>query len=268
MRKKSYSGSGEPLKITRQTSFQRVNQKEGSPKYVYLHSEDDQSEGEEEIYPLKVRKNPSEPRKVEVIIVQVQTDDTLQALALKYRCTVSELKRINKIHNDNEIHARQSIKVPVQPFSLLTETVGKNIPNNGMELNSTVLNTNVELKPDNKIMNSSSLPSVSTSSAVEINKIIFNSILEPSVPLSNESFHFSEDTETDTLIESTDNINHRTSNNIINTFKCSGADWGLSWFQLLCFSLLLGFAGPIFYILYIAENSSKHHHETSTPESL
>lgn len=41
-------------------------------------------------------------------------------------------------------------------------------------------------------------------------------------------------------------------------FKCSGDNWGLSWMQLLVFSLLLSFAGPIIiYILYIAEYPTK-----------
>lgn len=46
-------------------------------------------------------------------------------------------------------------------------------------------------------------------------------------------------------------------------FKCSGDNWGLSWMQLLVFSLLLSFAGPIIYILYIAEYSAKANVTTS-----
>jgi hypothetical protein len=37
-------------------------------------------------------------------------------------------------------------------------------------------------------------------------------------------------------------------------YSCSGADWGLSWLQLLICSLLLGFAGPVLYVIYLTED--------------
>lgn len=40
--------------------------------------------------------------------------------------------------------------------------------------------------------------------------------------------------------------------------SCNGADWGLSWFQLIICSLLLGFAGPVLYVIYLTEDSNKH----------
>lgn len=100
----------------------------------------------------------------------------------------------------------------------------------------------------------------SSSSTVEINNIILNSTIEPLFQFNNnESSEVLEDTETDNLINPTEN-NYPSSNNyVVSTFSCSGADWGLSWFQLICFFLLLGFAGPIIYVLYIAESSNKHH---------
>lgn len=73
--------------------YQRGNQKEGSPHYVFLYS-DDENSGDEENFPLQPRTgSTSTPRKVEVINVLVKPEDTLQALALRYRCTViSNLK--------------------------------------------------------------------------------------------------------------------------------------------------------------------------------
>lgn len=55
-----------------------------------MYSEDDQSE-DEEVFPMKDRNfKPALPRKVEVINIQIQSDDSLQALALRYHCTVSD----------------------------------------------------------------------------------------------------------------------------------------------------------------------------------
>ncbi|XP_032454857.1 lysM and putative peptidoglycan-binding domain-containing protein 3 [Nasonia vitripennis] len=262
MRKKSASGTNEFQKAGRQAAYQRGNQREGSPHYVFLYSEDDQSE-DEEVFPMKDRNSkPALPRKVEVINVKIQSDDTLQALALRYHCTISELKRINNIHKDNEIHAHRSIKVPVQAYSLLTETLGKsNESNQDSALDPAVSNqTEGTSSKENQLIDL--LTTASTSSTIEINNIILNSTVEPLSQYNNESSQSGiDETETDQLINSIESINRRSSNDVVNTFKCSGADWGLSWFQLLCFSLLLGFLGPIIYVLYIAE-SSKHHHSS------
>lgn len=79
--------------LFRYTAYQRVNQREGSPHYVLLYSDD---ENEDENIPLKSRKDHNNcPRKVEVINVTLKPDDTLQALALRYRCTVSKFGPIN-----------------------------------------------------------------------------------------------------------------------------------------------------------------------------
>lgn len=41
-------------------------------------------------------------------------------------------------------------------------------------------------------------------------------------------------------------------------YSCNGADWDLSWLQLLICFLLLGFAGPVLYVIYLTEDSDKH----------
>lgn len=68
--------------------YQRGIQKEGSPHYVFLYSDDENSDAEETITLYARSKSTSNPRKVEVISIQLKPDDTLQALALRFRCTV------------------------------------------------------------------------------------------------------------------------------------------------------------------------------------
>lgn len=80
--------------------YQRGNQREGSPHYVLLYSDDEHS-GDESSIPLQPRiKAASLPRKVEVINVPLKSEDTLQALALRYRCTVMITRREQRIHCD------------------------------------------------------------------------------------------------------------------------------------------------------------------------
>lgn len=164
------------------------------------------------------------------------------------------MKRINKIHKENEIHARRFIKVPVQPFSLLTEALG--------QTESEQSQSEVSIPPPNEEASDTQTesvrnPIVTELPKAEINTIILNSICEPlSSYNSNNALELasSDCDQLLTLTESNSNNSHLT-----DTFKCSGDDCGLSWTLLLGFSLLLGFAGPIIYILYITEFSFKSH---------
>ncbi|XP_015179841.1 PREDICTED: lysM and putative peptidoglycan-binding domain-containing protein 4 [Polistes dominula] len=237
--------------------YQRGNQKEGSPHYVFLYS-DDENSGDEENFPLQTRTSTtSSPRKVEVINVIVKPEDTLQALALRYRCTISELKRINKIHKENEIYARRHIKVPIQPFSILTESLDQTSTVKEEKLNDdsalTESDTITRVQPLINLTNVSvpiDLPKT------EINNIILNSVCEPLATYKSNNTSETYSTETDQLLNSTES-EVITQSHIVDTFKCSGDDCGLSWTQLLGATLLLGLAGPIIYILYI---TSKENH--------
>ncbi|KZC06292.1 PREDICTED: lysM and putative peptidoglycan-binding domain-containing protein 3 [Dufourea novaeangliae] len=240
--------------------YQRGNQREGSPHYVFLYSDDDNSEDDDNI-PLQPRnKTESVPRKVEVINVPLKTEDTLQALALRYRCTISELKRINKIHKENEIHARRFIKVPIQPFSLLTETLGESQiePAGRSEVSISAPDEEAtSTSTKNALLDVTKNPIVTEPPKTEINAIILNSVCEPlSLYNSSNSLEIA-NIDSDPLLTSIDCNSSNT--HLTDIFKCSGDDCGLSWRELLGFSLLLGFAGPILYILYIVEFSSKNH---------
>ncbi|XP_076665841.1 lysM and putative peptidoglycan-binding domain-containing protein 3 isoform X2 [Andrena cerasifolii] len=233
--------------------YQRGNQREGSPHYVLLYSDDEHS-GDESNIPLQARiKAASLPRKVEVINVPLKSEDTLQALALRYRCTISELKRINKIHKENEIHARRFIKVPIQPFSLLTETLDQSRSDQTDQSEVTIPGPNEEAVTTQR----DSLSDLTELPGTEINTIILNSVCEPlSLYNSNNSLEIA-NSERDQLLTSAES--NSSNSHLVDRFKCAGDDCGLSWTQLLGFSLLLGFAGPIIYILYIAEFSFKNH---------
>lgn len=79
--------------LERQMVYQRGNQRDSSPHYVFLYSDDENSEDEETAKIPLQQCNKSLPRKVEVINVPLKSEDTLQALALRYRCTVKFKKK-------------------------------------------------------------------------------------------------------------------------------------------------------------------------------
>ncbi|XP_018339793.1 PREDICTED: lysM and putative peptidoglycan-binding domain-containing protein 3 [Trachymyrmex septentrionalis] len=254
MPQKLMNSTFEEQKSVRQTIHLRG--RESSPYYVFLHSDDEGSTDEDNIS-LQTIKRPTLCRKIQVINVQIKPEDTLQALALRYRCTISELKRINKIDKENEIYAKPYIKVPVQPFSILTETSYESQGNNAVTI-SEQCQEEVPATTDEQLIDLS-VTSTSTESSngnTEINTIILNSVCEPLSSYNSANTPEISHTEHDALLDDVENTEIVESCET-NMFKCSGDNWGLSWTQLLVFSLLLSFAGPIIYILYIAEYSAK-----------
>ncbi|XP_071560109.1 lysM and putative peptidoglycan-binding domain-containing protein 3 isoform X1 [Temnothorax nylanderi] len=242
----------EEQKTVRQTIHLRG--RESSPHYVFLHSDDESSTDEDNIS-LRAIKRPTSLRKIQVINVQIKPEDTLQALALRYRCTISELKRINKIDKENEIYAKPYIKVPVQPFSILTEASPESQSNNATTT-SEQCQEEVPARVEEQLIDLGGTSTSTESSNTEINTIILNSVCEPLSSYNSANIPEIPHSEYDALLGDTENTQIAETCET-DMFKCSGDNWGLSWTQLLMFSLLLSFAGPIIYILYIAENSIK-----------
>ncbi|XP_066587544.1 lysM and putative peptidoglycan-binding domain-containing protein 4 [Prorops nasuta] len=256
MREKTTYISDNQLKNKRQMVYQRGSQREGSPHYEILYSNGENS-GDEEHIPLQTNKSSATlSEKVDVITVLIKAEDTLQALSLRYSCTISELKRINKIHKENEIYALRSIKVPVKAFSILTENLEQtNLHVNPLESNDCEAHqehlSKLSLQGNNNLMHGSSLTEKPNT---EINTIILNSLCEPINSLSSSSNIVDEaNSESEQLLTSAERDSVYAEAEI-GTFKCSGDNWGISWVHLLIFSLLLGFGGPLlYYIFYITE---------------
>jgi len=165
------------------------------------------------------------------------------------------LKRINKIDKENEIYAKPYIKVPVQPFSILTETLSES-QGNDVIATSEQCQKEAPVRMEEQLIDLGAMSTSTESSNTEINTIILNSVCEPLSSYNSANTPETPYTEYDTLLDDTENTEIAESCET-DMFKCSGDNWGLSWTQLLVFSLLLSFAGPIIYILYIAEYSTK-----------
>lgn len=153
---------------------------------------------------------------------------------------LSELKRINNIHKENEIFARRSLKVPVQPFSIFTET--NNEPESIASTSNNEQVINVLLNP------------ISHTSTADINNVILNSVCEP-ISTDNVCTNIHDNDESEELLRSSDR-DSTPEGRVVDSFRCSGADWGLSWAHLLGLSIFLGIVLPVIYIFHIAES---HH---------
>ncbi|XP_037897026.1 lysM and putative peptidoglycan-binding domain-containing protein 3 isoform X1 [Glossina fuscipes] len=55
------------------------------------------------------------------IEAKVEPGDTLQAIALRFHCSIADIKRLNKIDKENEIHAHKVVKIPVTVHNVLLD---------------------------------------------------------------------------------------------------------------------------------------------------
>ncbi|XP_045522513.1 lysM and putative peptidoglycan-binding domain-containing protein 3 isoform X1 [Pieris brassicae] len=198
------------------------------------------------------------------IEAQVQEGDTLQAIALRFHCSISELKRINHIHKDNEIFARHTIKVPVTPYSVLTEIVPNSKDPELITSTSkhapTLLTMENLLESPVQRLQLKDKDGKDADFEIDCNAVVLNSTLAPSVvPYTdidtNESV--SEDTQ---LLPNKERESVETV--VVKQLTSQGADFGLKWFHLVCFILLLGVIAPIVYVLFFL---GKHEHSDIPP---
>ncbi|XP_013187625.2 lysM and putative peptidoglycan-binding domain-containing protein 3 [Amyelois transitella] len=195
------------------------------------------------------------------IEAQVLEGDTLQAIALRFHSSISELKRVNHIHKDNEIFARRTIKVPVTPYSILTETLpmtivnpvpstSKETPKNSLFQD---LNTNLHNRGNHSnILLNDSLTKGNNDCEIDYNKIVLNSKLAPSlIPYTDTELlePVSEDTQ---LLPSNKN-KESVETVVVKQLTSQGADFGLKWYHLLSCVLVLGVLIPIVYVLFFLE---------------
>ncbi|KAL3288771.1 hypothetical protein HHI36_003205 [Cryptolaemus montrouzieri] len=215
-------------------------------KYKNYDKLDKESDFEETELFLKTRTPKREIPSVEKII---QEGDTLQSLAIRYHCTIEDIKRLNNIHKENEIYARNSIKVPQKLFSepiAMVHLSGSTTPEDKL--------IDIET-PKIDVIDLTSKIEKSTPDDTDVNKIIFNSqiIQKPIDNISAENAIL-DDEEVHLLPR------HQT-DLIVNKLNCSGIDGDISLIGLLVCIVVMIFAVPLIYVFYVAEHPEEYHRE-------
>lgn len=208
---------------------------------------------------------------------QVLPGDTLQAIALRFNCTIAELKKINKIDKDNEIFARRVIRVPITPHSILLETLpkvhssGNSSPKNVPSLlqNTTSVlekQTNLDEKLIVAAVSSASYKD-SKESHVVLNARNENDHTSVDDPLEGSSRAYADSDPKQPLLsgEYDESLPQpRPVRLPASDFSCNGSDCDISWICLLVCILALCFAIPLIYVVYVAEHPEKFHHSYDT----
>uniref|UniRef100_D3TQD3 Putative peptidoglycan-binding protein n=1 Tax=Glossina morsitans morsitans TaxID=37546 RepID=D3TQD3_GLOMM len=238
------------------------------------------------------------------IEAKVEPGDTLQAIALRFHCSIADIKRLNKIDKENEIHAHKVVKIPVTVHNVLLDnfpivhTSGNSSPeivkntagsysNEGSPGSSSGLSSLIrnplqenEAILSEKLMVASVNASTAVSSSetkckesVNINDIILNSTLKANIINKDPDITTNSHTDaaapliTDTLDVNTDVLNmHRIRGPSLRAINWSGSDCDMSWVCLFIFILTLCFVIPLVYVVYIAEHV--HHNVTGVSGSL
>lgn len=201
---------------------------------------------------------------------QVLLGDTLQAIALRFNCTIAELKKINKIDKDNEIFARRTIRVPITPHSVLLETLpkvhssGNSSPKSGSGVSQNVTSV-LTTKLDEKL-----IVAAVSSASYKIDASYQN------LPNANEDHPQEESSKSYMDDDSSFRkplLSGEYDENLPQPrpvrlpaadFSCNGSDCDISWICLLVCILALCFAVPLIYVFYIAEHPEKYHHNHDT----
>ncbi|XP_049290745.1 lysM and putative peptidoglycan-binding domain-containing protein 3 [Anopheles funestus] len=215
---------------------------------------------------------------------QILPGDTLQAIALRFNCSIPQLKKLNKIDKDNEIYARNVIRVPVTPLSILLETLprvhtsGNSSPKN---ITNTPPNASHHVPADTKatldeklilaaVSNASIQPS--SSAVTQFPKKSSGKHRDASARSSEielEDLH--DDMDFDELSSQPLLLSGEYDDSVpqprqlrlpANDFSCNGSDCDISWICLLVFILALCFAIPLIYVVYVAEHIDKYHHNS------
>nr|CAD7444356.1 unnamed protein product [Timema bartmani] len=188
-----------------------------------------------------------------------------------WREKVAELKRVNRIHKENEVYALRVVKIPLRYYSLLSERLATvHTAGNGNKENtvSNEASTNTFSSINKYERNAETSKNISKDSS----NLVIAQVVGSSKPYSGENFkrHSTDESGIANSLMLLDNeleecpflpeevLNHVTVTKTSTFLSCSGADWGLSWLQLLICALAIGFLGPLLYVFYIAEDSKKH----------
>ncbi|XP_063269046.1 lysM and putative peptidoglycan-binding domain-containing protein 4 isoform X2 [Prinia subflava] len=106
----------------------------GTQVFVFPGGRSDSEESsEEELNVMELRPRGREQRRgsararpgdVVLLERELTQEDSLNKLALQYGCKVADIKRVNNFIREQDLYALKSIKIPVRPHGLLTESAG------------------------------------------------------------------------------------------------------------------------------------------------
>lgn len=207
--------------------------------------------------PLRSDSNRQQKiRHEQTLEAQVQDNDTLNSIAIRFNCSVQDIKRLNNIHRDNEIFAFKVVKVPLTAQNILLDTLpkvhksGQSSPNNKLKVSTSAFN---DVRSQEKLEEKLLVASVS--------QAVISKVEDAADRSANEI----ETTAEDHLIDRTQFRGYpRQIAARSDYLNFNGSDCELNWIVLLICILAVCVIVPliIFYMVYEHPEKFEHGHIT------
>ncbi|OXB77671.1 UNVERIFIED_CONTAM: hypothetical protein H355_002980 [Colinus virginianus] len=230
----------------------------GGRVYVFPggRAESEESDEEEELHVTQLRPRGREQRRCgtardgagDVVLLEreLAEDDSLNKLALQYGCKVADIKRVNNFIREQDLYALKSIKIPVKPHGLLTES-------------------STELRP---------LPAARSQSGVTL---VDGPEHDAGSADSEQLLHYfrgidrsiRDAAQAELSAEYCVEVQQRPLAEPGKRESSNGADCGIQWWNAVFIMLLVGIVLPVFYIIYFKtqENGPAAHASNTTAAS-
>jgi len=196
---------------------------------------------------VKTGGNASNQSLIDYIDYEIQPNDTLASIALRYHCSVAKIKQINHMISEQDFYGLRVIKVPINKYGVLTDifkhqqnTKTQLTVNIGISQHMSNSNSEDAFKFLRDMDNDLKAIRESTKSVIETSNV--------------DSF----------LNKVNDNSGYRTAqqNTCYKTsafFSCDESDYGINWYKLLILAFVLCFLVPIIYVIYLNQSNDHLH---------
>uniref|UniRef100_A0A336M6C2 CSON010861 protein n=1 Tax=Culicoides sonorensis TaxID=179676 RepID=A0A336M6C2_CULSO len=190
--------------------------------------------------------------------------DTLTSIALRFNCTVADLKRLNKIDKDNEIFAHKILKIPLTPHNILLDTNLPSVHKSGNSSPKAHGSSDTGKSDQFSILSNESLEEKLI--VASISNTTYKDQEVPIVKTEND-FEINHD-----VPDSSDPLlSVRRQPKVVLAkpkvdFSFNGSDCDMNWMCLFVCILALCFAIPLIYVYFIYEEKvhPEHHHPITT----
>lgn len=209
-----------------------------------------------EDYDYSLSELASRVPKVRTLEAQVQPDDTIAKIALRFHCSVMDIKTLNKIHNENEIFAFKVLKVPLTPQNVLLDTMPKVHLSSG------------ESSPTKKKVESHSTATTTKANAQKLEeKLLVASVCNATI-VQSENVSVAEEAEESDSPHQPLRRGFRGYPRAIGAPKIdyldfNGSDCEMNWVFLLICILAVCVIVPLIYVYLVYEHPEKFVHEHS-----
>lgn len=207
-------------------------------EYSLISQSDDSSD-----VPLRPK-----PRQEPTLEATVLPNDNLASISLRFNCSVQELKRLNKIANDNEIFALKCVKIPLNAQNSLVFMKAVSHENTIPQVHSSGQNS-----PKNKEKVSSSSTTSEVKETLE-EKLMLASVSNAVFQKSPDSSVQSETTASEDLTMNPMFRGYPSQIRGGNDYLSFNGGLDCNWIVLLVCILLLCVLLPLIYVFYVYEH--------------